>query len=166
MPLKIKYIRKKITNMETIFSITTNVRNQFLYFIEKYTLEQLNTIPTGFSNNIIWNIGHCIATQQTLIYKLSGLPMKVSEEFVNTYRNGTIPTGKTTQDEVDYIKSILFSSSEHIQEDFAKGIFVNFHEYTTKSTGFTMKNAVEAAEFNNFHEGIHLGIMLQIRKFI
>ena len=152
--------------METIFSITTNVRNQFLYFIEKYTLEQLNTIPTGFSNNIIWNIGHCIATQQTLIYKLSGLPMKVSDEFVNTYRNGTIPTGKTTQDEVDYIKSILFSSSEHIQEDFAEGIFVNFHEYTTKSTGFTMKNAVEAAEFNNFHEGIHLGIMLQIRKFI
>ena len=152
--------------METIFSITTNVRNQFLYFIEKYTLEQLNTIPTGFSNNIIWNIGHCIVTQQTLIYKLSGLPMKVSDEFVNTYRNGTIPTGKTTQDEVDYIKSILFSSSEHIQEDFAKGIFVNFHEYTTKSTGFTMKNTVEAAEFNNFHEGIHLGIMLQIRKFI
>ncbi|NHN25419.1 DinB family protein [Flavobacterium jejuense] len=152
--------------METIFSITTNVRNQFLNFIEKYTLEQLNTIPKGFSNNIIWNIAHCVATQQTLIYKLSGLPMHVSDEFINTYRNGTIPTGKTSQEEVDYIKSILFSSVQKIGEDFSKDIFVNFHEYTTKSTGFTMQNALQAAEFNNFHEGIHLGIILQIRKFV
>ena len=152
--------------MDTLFRITKNIRKQFLYFIEHYTLEQLNTIPQGFSNNIIWNIGHCIATQQSLIYKLSGLPMHVSDAFIDTYRNGTVPTGKTTQEEVDYIKSILFSTIVQTQEDFSKNSFITFHEYTTKRTGFTMENATQAAEFNNFHEGIHLGIILQIRKFL
>ncbi|VXB40428.1 conserved hypothetical protein [Flavobacterium sp. 9AF] len=152
--------------METTFRITNNIRNQFLYFLEKYTLEQLNLMPQGFSNNIIWNIGHCIATQQSLIYKLSGLPMHVSDTFIDTYRNGTFPTCTTTQEEVDYIKSILFSTTEKIQEDFEKNIFITFHEYTTKSTGFTIQNARQAVEFNNFHEGLHLGIILQIRKFL
>lgn len=152
--------------METAFRITNNVRNQFLKFIDNYSLEQLNSTPKGFSNNIIWNIGHCIATQQLLVYKLSGLPMYVSDEFIETYRNGSIPTGKTTQEEVDYIKSILFSSYEKVQEDFAKNIFVTFNEYTTKSTGFTIQNAKQALAFNNFHEGLHLGIIMQIRKFL
>lgn len=152
--------------METAFRINKNVRNQFFNYIDNYTLEQLNTIPKGFSNNIIWNIGHCIATQQSLIYKLSDLAMNVSDEFIEAYRNGSIPSGKTTQEEVAYIKSILFSSSEKIQEDVSKNTFVNYHEYTTKSTGFTIQNVKQAIEFNNWHEGVHLGIMLQIRKFL
>lgn len=152
--------------METAFRITLSIRNQFLKFLENYTLEQLNTTPKGFSNNVIWNIGHCIATQQTLIYKLSGLPMNVSDEFIETYKNGSVPTGKTNQEEVDYIKSILFTSFEKIEEDFKKNSFVNFYEYTTKSTGFTIQNAKQALEFNNFHEGVHLGIISQIRKFL
>lgn len=152
--------------MDTTFRIIGSIRNQFLKFLEYYTLEQLNTIPNGLSNNIIWNIGHCVATQQSLIYKLSGLPMNVSDEFIETYRNGSFPTGKTTQEEVNYITSILFSSFEKIEEDFNSNIFVNFNEYTTKSTRFIMQNAKQALEFNNFHEGVHLGIILQIRKFL
>jgi len=44
-----------------------------LEYFDNYTLEQLNKIPEGFSNNLIWNIGHIIVTQQVLIYKLSNL---------------------------------------------------------------------------------------------
>jgi len=29
-----------------------------------------------------------------------------------------------------------------------------------------LKNAEEAIVYNNFHEGLHLGIMMSIRKFI
>ena len=153
--------------METTFRVTATVRNQFLNFINNYTLEQLNHIPTGFSNNSIWNIGHCIATQQLLVYKLSSLPMNVSDEFIETYRNGSFSTGKTTQEEVNYIKSILFSSYEKIQEDLSNNVFVTtYNEYTTKTTGFTLQNVQQALEFNNFHEGLHYGVLLQIKKFL
>ena len=59
--------------METTFKIWRTNRNLYLEFFDKYTLEQLNKIPAGFSNNLIWNIGHIIVAQQGLIYKSSDL---------------------------------------------------------------------------------------------
>ncbi|WP_338410219.1 DinB family protein [uncultured Flavobacterium sp.] len=152
--------------MQTTFNVNTNVRTQFLKYFENYTLEQLNKIPSGFSNNIIWNIAHCLVIQQMLLNKLSGMALEISDEFSETYKNGSTPSGKTTQNEVNYIKSILFSTTEKIKKNFEMGFYVNYNEFTTKSTGFNIKNAKQALEFNNFHEGIHLGVMLQIKKFI
>jgi hypothetical protein len=61
----------------------------FSILIQGYTLEQLNKVHEGFNNNIIWNIAHVIVTQQILVYKLSGLPMIVTDEMVEKYRKGT-----------------------------------------------------------------------------
>lgn len=153
--------------METTFRILENNRNVYLRFFESFSLEQLNKIPSGFSNNIVWNIGHIIVTQQILVYKLSNLPLVVSQEMQDTYINGSFPTGKTTQDEVDELKKLLISSVLKVKEDFTNpALFENYQKYTTKSTGFTITNAMDAMAFNNFHEGVHLGIMLQIKKFI
>ena len=75
--------------MQEILALTKASRNMVTKVIEGYTLEQLNKVPAGFNNNIIWNIGHIIVTQQLLVYKLSGLPMIVTDEMVEKYRKGT-----------------------------------------------------------------------------
>jgi DinB superfamily len=153
--------------MATALRILENNRGLYLRLLESFTLEQLNVIPEGFSNNIVWNIGHIIVTQQILVYKLSGLPLLVSQEMEETYKNGSIPTGLTSQSEVYVLKELLMLSVKKTKEDFGRqNFFDNYQEFTTKSTGFTIKSAMDAIEFNNFHEGIHLGIVLQIKKFI
>jgi hypothetical protein len=134
-------------------------------FLENYTLEQLNAIPDGFSNNLIWNIAHIVVTQQLLVYKLSGLPTMVSDEMIEKYRKGTKPEHIVTQAEVDEIKSLLFATIDQTEVDFENKIFKNFDEYPT-STGFVLKSAKDAMIFNNFHEGLHLGILMSIRKFV
>lgn len=151
--------------MEATFKIWETSRNVYAKFFEKYTLEQLNTIPEGFSNNLVWNLGHIIVVQQALVYRLSGVPMYISEELFETYRNGSKPTGTTTQAEVDELKTLLFSLVEKTKEDYAAGTFVSYTEYTT-GTGFHLASTKEAMEFNNYHEAIHLGFMMNIRKFI
>jgi hypothetical protein len=151
--------------MEATFNINLTSRTVISKFLENHTLEQLNTIPEGFSNNLIWNIAHIIVVQQMLVYNLSGLPMIVSEEMVNKYKRGTKPEHSVTQEEVDEIKKLLFATLEQTKKDFADDIFKTFTEFTTM-TGYTMKTAKEAMEFNNYHEGIHTGIMMQIRKFV
>lgn len=151
--------------MTATFDINQTSRNVLLKFLESHSLEQLNTIPHGFSNNLIWNIAHIIVVQQMLVYNLSGLPMIVSDEMVNKYKRGTKPEHNVTQTEVDEIKSLLFSTLEKAKKDFAADIFHNYSEFTTMS-GFTIKSAQAAMEFNNYHEAIHTGIMMQIRKFI
>ena len=151
--------------METSFEINKTSRNVLLTFLEKYTLEQLNTIPEGFSNNLIWNIGHIIVVQQMLVYKLSDLPMMISDEMVEKYKKGTKPEHNVNQEEVDEIKVLLFSTLEKIRNDFEKNKFQKYDEFTSMS-GFTIRTATEAIVFNNYHEALHTGIMMQIRKFI
>ena len=72
--------------MQQIFDITETSRKVLLQFLEKYSVEELNKIPEGFSNNIIWNIGHIIVVQQMLVYKLSSLPMMISEEMIEKFK--------------------------------------------------------------------------------
>ncbi len=156
---------KNLTEMETTFSIWKTSRSLYLNFLTSYSLEQLNKIPEGMNNNLIWNIGHIIAAQQGLVYRLSGLTPLVSETFINKYKNGSVPNGETTQEEVDEIKALLTSTHDQTLVDYKEGKFKNYQEYQTK-TGFLLKNLEDALQFNNYHEGIHLGFIMKIKKFI
>ncbi|MEO8517342.1 MAG: DinB family protein [Flavobacterium sp.] len=151
--------------MDYTFEINHSSRKVLLNFLENYTLEQLNKTPEGFSNNLIWNIGHIVVVQQMLVYKLAGLSMIVSDEMVEKYKRGTKPEKPVTQAEVDEIKKLLFSTFEQTKEDFANDIFDEYMPFTTMS-GFHIKSAQSAMEFNNYHEGTHTGIMMQVKKFI
>jgi hypothetical protein len=151
--------------MKDTFEVNRTSRKMLSSYFENYTLEQLNTIPEGFSNNLIWNLGHVVVTQQLLVYKLSGLPMAVSDAMVEKYRKGTKPEHDVTQEEADQLKALLFRTVDQLEADYNNGVFVNYQEYPT-STGFVLQSAKGAIEFNNFHEGLHIGIMMSIRKFI
>ena len=94
---------------------------------------------------------------------MSNLPMRVSDELVNKFRKGTVPDGLATDEEIDEIKGFLFSTVEWAQEDYEKGIFKEFNEYTT-SLNVTLKNVEDAIAFNVFHEGLHLGVILSLQK--
>lgn len=149
--------------MDWSFDIVIKNRKLLESFINNHTLEELNKVPEGFNNNIIWNIAHTIVTQQLLIYNLSGLPMMVSNDMVEKYRKGTKTEKNLSQAEVDTIKNLLFSTIEKTKEDFDNKAFQSYNEYTV-STKSTLSNVEEAIEFNNFHEGIHFGYILALRK--
>jgi hypothetical protein len=151
--------------MESTFKIWETNRNIYKTFLENYSLAQLNKIPIGFSNNLVWNIGHIIVAQQGLVYRLSELPMYISTEMVDTYKNGSKPTGTTSQVEVDELKALLFDLLEKTKADFTNTKFITYNEFTT-NTGFHLASTKDAIEFNNYHEGLHLGFMMNIRKFI
>ncbi len=151
--------------MNTIFNSIKRSRAIYASYLENYTLEQLNLIPEGLRNNLIWNIGHIIVSQQRLAYLLSGNETLLTEAFTNKYVNGTIPDGKTTQEEVDEIKSLLFSTIEQTLLDYEKGKFENYTTTQTR-TGFLISNFEEGMLFNHYHEGIHLGFMMKIKRFI
>ena len=151
--------------MHQTFDITRTNRKIVSQLLQDLTLEQLNTIPEGFNNNIIWNIGHIIVVQQMLVYKLSGLPMLISNELVEKYKKGTKPEHQVTQEEVAEIQSLLFETINTTKADFNSKLFKNYQEYPT-SVGFIIKNVEDALSFNYYHEGLHLGIIVSLKKFI
>lgn len=151
--------------MESFLKTWETSRKLYLKFLESYTLDQLNTIPQGLSNNMIWQAGHIIVSQQKLMYTLSNLPINISQDMVVKYQNGSRPDGNATQDEVDEIKVLLLSTVEQFKQDWQAGKFTTFNEYHSQ-TGFHLATFQDAVTFNALHEGIHYGMLMYLKKLV
>ena len=151
--------------MNCSFDIALKNRAILLKFITDFSLDQLNEVPKGYRNSIYWNIAHVVVTQQLLVYKLSGIPMLLETDLVDAYKKGTKTERDVTQQEVNHLKTLLFSTVEQTQRDYDLGIFKTYNQYTV-STNSTLTCVKEAIEFNNFHEGIHLGYILAMKNSI
>ena len=151
--------------MDFTFDIALKTRILFYKTLENLTLDQLNTKPKGFNNTIFWNIKHVVITQQLLIYRLSELPVLVTETEIGTYKKGTKSESKATTEDIELLKYQLFSTLEKTKEDYQKGLFKKYTEYTV-STKSILTSINEALAFNNSHEGIHFGYILAMKKIL
>lgn len=147
------------------FSIDATYKTRLIFdkYLEELSLEQLNEVPDNFRNNIFWNIKHIVVTQQILVYHLSELPMRLTEDEVNNYKKGSRVTGAVDKKAVKKLRKQLFSLLDKTRADYNKGLFSRYKEYTV-STGTTLTDVDEAIEFNNFHEGLHLGYVMAIKR--
>ncbi|WPP49243.1 DinB family protein [Catalinimonas niigatensis] len=140
-------------------------RENFVDLLDGMDETALNHIPQGFNNNIIWNFGHIISSQQILCYKLSGLPMHVSEEVVESFKKGTKPNGTVSSTEIAKLREQAMSTLNKLQEDVDKQRFQDYHAYTT-SFGITLTNIEEAIRFDAMHESLHLGYAMALRRAV
>ena len=147
------------------FEYLRATRKNVLKIIQQHDLESLNLIPDGFNNNIIWNVGHIIATQQLLTYELAGLPTIIHKDYIDKYRKGTKPSGSVNNTEFESLKELLYTAIDKTEEDFNAGKFEDFKVYEA-SFGVTLNNIEEAFTFNNIHEGMHLGNIISMKKLV
>ncbi|MEZ4805176.1 MAG: DinB family protein [Bacteroidia bacterium] len=150
--------------MESAFNTWKTNRENSIQLIQRYTVEQMNTTPKGFSNNLIWNIGHIVVVQQMLWYKASHLPMLVSDDLVHRFKP-VRPEMPVTAEECKSLLELMSGLMVQSIEDYRKGIFQKFNPLRTQ-TGFELNNFDDAVNFNNYHEGVHYGLLLNIRKFV
>jgi len=141
------------------------VRNNIAGLIKAYRLEQLNRVPDGFNNNLIWNAGHVIATAELLTFGLAGQRTPSGKDFINRYRKGTRPEKDADQAELDYILTELVRGHERLVEAISSADWSNFQPYQT-SFGINVASVEEAVSFNNLHEALHVGTMLALRKLV
>lgn len=149
--------------MEKLFDILLKNRKILHEFLQKTPQEDLFRIPEGFNNNIWWNIAHVVVTPQLLMYGLSGREFTIEKELIDKYRKGTFPEGEPTKEEMEKIDAYLFSTVKHIQLDYEHGRFKNFQEYMT-TPKIALSTPEDAIAFNVFHEGLHLGAILALKR--
>jgi len=151
--------------MKRKFDDLLQTRKLLLKITANLSNEQINKIPDSFNNNIAWNMAHLVVTQQLLCYRNSGLKCLVSEEMIEKYQKGSAPNDKITAEEFDEIKELLLKLPVKLEDDYEVGIFQNYKTYIT-SIGVTLNTIDDAVQFNMYHEGIHLGVILQLLKFL
>ncbi len=141
------------------------VRRNILETVNKLTTEQLNKIPENCNNNIIWQMGHIVVTQQALHYKLAGIDSLVTKEMTNLFKKDTRPTRLFSEQEIEEIKVLLQSTQESLKADLAANKFDNYYPYTV-GLGASISDIEEALTMNNVHEGLHLGCIMLLKKLI
>ena len=151
--------------MDLIFETSLFNRKVLRDLLEDLSFEQLTKIPENFNNSIFWNIAHILVTQQLLIYEFSGLPKKINDEIIKKFRKGTKATTDISLEEINYVKDHLVPVMEKTKEDFKNGLFKKYTPYHT-SVGINLNNIKEALQFNAFHDGIHLGVILSLKKIV
>jgi len=141
------------------------VRKLFLQVIESLTIEQINKVPQGFNNNIIWNFGHAISSQQNLCYKPAGLQFKIDEAVVLKFAKGTKPETFIDKAEVDFLKHQSAALIDQLIVDMNNNIFKNYKSLTT---GFNVEltNVDDAVKYITMHDGLHFGYAMAIRRLI
>lgn len=154
-------MRKKIAKMK-------GFRLFLLKQIDGLDPVQLNHIPTGFNNNIIWNLGNMLSAEQTMCYVRAGLPPTIDNHFLSPYLPGTRPERLIDQSEIDHIKALLISSLDKLESDLAGQIFVNYSPSVMipKVYGFEVSNIDEAIDYLLYHDGYHSGCILSLKHLL
>lgn len=142
-----------------------NVRKYLLNLIADLNPEHLNEIPEGFNNNIIWNLAHLISAQQGICYKRSGLQPIVQDKFISPYLPGTKPEGFVDSSDVETIKSLLLSSLDEFESDYKKNFFTTYTPVVTRY-GVELANIDDAVNFLLFHEGLHTGYVMALKRVL
>ena len=153
------------TTIMRAIEILQNPRKLILEIINNLTIDQVNKIPEGFNNNIIWNLGHMIASQQGLCYKRSGSEPRVSDHFFTSYVSGSKPTRFIDEAEYEEIKQLLFSTLEDLETDYAAGKLANYNSIVTRYN-IEVSSIDEAIAFLPFHDGLHIGYIMSLRKLV
>ena len=153
--------------MEHVFKFIKQGRQAFINLINELSIDQLNEIPEGFNNNIIWNFGHIVVATQALSYVRTGVRPDASFiKYVGAYAKGTKPTYFVTQEEVEDLKNIAFASIEQIEADYKAGVFKNITPFATDTYKETMPIFEEVITLTSGHDNLHYGYAIAQKRII
>jgi hypothetical protein len=145
-----------------------NFRLYLLRQIENLSVDQLNHIPSGYNNNIIWNLAHLMAAQQNLCYVRAGLPAAIGDRYFTPYMPGTKPDGFVNEKDIKEIKELLITSMDAWQSDLDKSKFVNYSPSVMipKVYGFEVSDIEDVMEYLLYHDGYHAGCILSLKHLV
>ncbi|GED53373.1 DinB family protein [Brevibacillus borstelensis] len=150
-------------NIEHAWDHYDVVRSLTLATLQATKEEQADIVPEGFSNNIRWNIGHVLFTQDALLY--GGKAPHLPESYAALFGPGTKPAD--WQGELPTLETLnqqLAEQTERIKKEFAD----RFEEKLPSP--FNLRGKAEIDTFGGmflfslYHEGMHASTVTLLRK--
>ncbi|MFC3559076.1 DinB family protein [Pedobacter jamesrossensis] len=93
--------------MNDVFKFINDSRQAFIKFLDGLTIEQLNHMPEGYNNNIIWHFGHVVVSTKALCYLRTGILKQPSDIlFYEFYKSGTRQAYRVRGNEFQKLKSL------------------------------------------------------------
>lgn len=153
--------------MDKMLEVIKACRSKWLSLINELTIDQLNEIPVGFNNNLAWQFGHVIVSQQILCYRLAGQKFVINEDLIDRYKNGSKPESYIDEEEINLLKEYMLSTIDQLEIDIRNGTFDNYTSYTISTyPGFNLANVNDAITFIVSHDALHYGCSISLKRLV
>ncbi len=127
--------------------------------------EQLLQVPDGLRNNILWHVGHVVQSEAGIVYGRSGLDVPLPNHYTALYKGGTSPADWTETPDIPDVMEHLKTQTGTIYNEYKDGKFEGYGGFEMVPK-YTLDTIEEAFAFNIFHESIHVGMVMTMRKLI
>lgn len=151
---------------EAVLEQTLAIRDRILDVVNSIPEADIDRIPESWSNNVHWHVGHLVVVPCMLARMLSGQALGLSEEYKTLFAKGTAPSAWDghTVPPIGPLKDQVRSVMMELFHEFANRLTTPFPQPYTTSAGVVLKTPGEALNFSLAHDGIHLGLLLALRR--
>lgn len=129
--------------------------------VDRIRPEQAEAFPDGFRNNLVWQVGHLLTTQELLILGLTGNKTFIPDEWKSWFAKGTSPADFTeATPDWPMLVDQLGPNCERVLGRLADmDLSLHLAQPYQTSTGPVLARVGDVAVFSALHEAIHLGII-------
>jgi hypothetical protein len=150
--------------MERSVEMISAYRRTLLKVLDGLSMDALNAIPPGFNNNLIWNFGHVVVSQQTLCYGNANLKPIIEEAYILKYRKGTKPLKYVDKAEFEILKNYSETALVQLDKDLENNLFTNITPFVISNYGLEIRNIQDILKILLNHEGLHLGYCMALKR--
>ena len=153
--------------MDQAFKFIIDSRMAFARMLDDLSVDEINEVPDGFNNNIVWNFGHIVVSTPILCYVRTGIwPDSSAIPFVEAYQKGTKPSYTVCADEVNELRDLAVSTIRQVEDDYRNGLFARMKPFDTATYGTTLGNFEELLATTAGHDNLHFGYAMAQKKII
>ncbi|WP_163103271.1 DinB family protein [Peribacillus alkalitolerans] len=150
--------------MDSLFKQLQFVRGNTISFVKNLSMDVVGYHPEGFNNNIHWNYGHILTSNEMLLFKLAGKEYKHEDKFT-FFKGGTKPSG--WEGEVTSIEELTLALQEQEQrilETFNDCLDQPLAHPFNLGSRLPLETVRDALTFCIYHEGLHQGSIGSLLK--
>ncbi|MBE1440742.1 DinB family protein [Paenibacillus sp. OAS669] len=146
---------------EFVFSLITRTRDKLLKQAEQCPEQLRSTIPEGFNNSILWQMGHVLTVTDALVFGMSGHPIECPTTYRSFFGNGTKPADWTEAPPAwDTILEQLKAQPNRVQAVLSGKL----SQGIAKENFMKAETIGELLAFHVMHESTHSGMVSGLLK--
>lgn len=141
------------------------VRDNTIKQVNEMSEEETRTVPRGFNNNILWNLGHILLVHEKFSFALTNEKMELPKHFAEVFAPGTKPENWGTQvPSLDEILLLLSKQIERIEQTLEHRLEEELEKPFVTSAGLELSAIKECLSFCSYHEGMHFSTIKAIKQ--
>jgi len=128
--------------------------------------ERADVVPPLWRNNLRWHVGHLAVTPRGLTRGLLGRPIGVEEENRNWFGKGSSPAewGERELPTIEALVEDMLAIIPTLFDELEKEANAPFPTPYPTSVGVTLRTPSEALAFSLGHDGLHLGLIMALKR--